>query len=432
MEGKKCREIFKTPIEECYHTGLISIRAFNCCRYNDIDTIGDLACYHRKKGLSSIRNCGEKVLKELECLLDGIDIANVDLILKHHVQYELVPKEIKLFIENKPRKPYCESPDALYCFYCVNQNELATRFCGLKSNDEQRYYYQTLLEICSELKNAKLTVSYDYELFVVAKAILRFCNDQYSFEAVEVDSSEKLRTEAVLADFTAKVSRLSIRAKKIQVEKIPTYLQAASLFQLTKKQLKAFLFQGRYMEKTNEELFAFINGLKEILLRYDSLDDYEIIKQDVNNRFHYLSEEQVAFVVDFRIKYGYYPMFYILKCLLSVTQNRPEIIFAMSTGMLDGRCRSLEEIGEHFDLTKERIRQLLIKTSHKIFEDEEWEKYPFTKVHEITRDDEPYLNVINNEKVDISFETFAQICFRGFQYKIVKEKGLVKKVYLPK
>lgn len=431
MEGMKSKEFFKTPIEECYRMGLISIRAYNCCFYNDINTIGDLANYHYKKGLLNIRNCGQMVLKELEGLLDGIDIATVDLALKHQEQYESVPKEIKMFVENKPRQPYCESPEALYCFYCVNQNVLAERFCGLKSNDERRYYYQTLSQICSEIKNAKLTMSHDYELFVIAKTVLWFCNDQYSFEVVEANSSEKLRAKAITADFTDKISMLSTRTKKIQEEKIPTYLQAVSLFQLTRKQLESFLFPGRNMKKTSDEISTFIDGLKEVLLRYDSLDDYEIIKQDVCDRFSYLSEDQVAFVVDFKIKYGHYPMFYILWHLLSVTKDRSEIIFAMSTGMLDGCCKSLEEIGGHFDLTRERIRQLLIKTSHRLFKDEEWEKYHFTRVREITRDDETYLNVVNKEMVDISFENFAQICFRGFHFIIVREKGEIKRVYMP-
>lgn len=423
MEGNYYRELFKTPIEEYYRKGHISIRAFNCCHYNDIDTIGDLAFYHCKKGLSSIRNCGKKVFKELESLLEGIDLANVDLVLKHQEQYESVPKEIKSFIENKPRQPYCESPEALYCFYCVNQNGLATRFCGLKSNDEQRYYYQTLLEICSELKNAKLTVSYDYELFVIAKTILWFCNNQFSSEIERTNPSAKLRKETLKADFAARISRLSMRAKKIQEDKIPTFLQAALLFQLTRKQLEKGLSHNNYKSKKNEEIIAFIEGLKEFSVQLESLDDHELSRQIVLKKFPFLTEEQSNFVVDYNAQYGRYPMFYNLWHYLSKSKNREDVVFAMSTGMLDGRCKSLEELGEFFDLTRERIRQILVKTSDRLIRDEEWGKYPFSSVNEITKNDKLYLDIVNNEKVNLSFDSFAQICFRGFHFKIVKEKG---------
>ena len=429
MEGNYYRELFKTPIEEYYRKGKISIRAFNCCHYNDIDTIGDLAFYHSKKGLLSIRNCGKKVLKELEDLLEGIDLANVDLILKHQEQYEFVPKEIKSFIENKPRQPYCESPAALYCFYCVNQKELAKRFCGLKSNDEQQYYYQTLLEICSELKNAKLTISYDFELFVIAKAILRFCNNQFSSEVERTSPSSKLRKETLIADFAARASKLSIRAKKIQEDKIPTYLQAALLFQLTRKQLEKGLSHNNYKSKKNEEIIGFIEGLKEFSIQLESLDDRELNKQIVLKKFPFLSEEQSVFVFDYDTQYGHYPMFYILRHYLTMSKDKGDVVFAMSTGMLDGRCKTLEELGEYFDLTRERIRQILVKTSNRLFRDEEWGKYSFSIVNEITRDDKLFLDIVNNEKVRLSFDSFAQICFRGFHYKIVKEKG---RVYLRK
>ena len=425
MEGKEYREILNTPIEKYYRMDLISVRAFNCCHYNDIDTIGDLALYHCKKGLLSIRNCGKKVLKELESLLKGIDLANVDLVLKHQEQYESVPKEIKSFIENKPRQPYCESPEALYCFYCVNQNGLATRFCGLKSNDEQRYYYQTLLEICSELKNAKLTGSYDYELFVIAKAILWFCNNQFSSEVEKTSPSAKLRKETLKADFTAKASRLSIRAKKIQEDKLPTYLQAALLFQLTRKQIEKVFSHNCYKSKKNEEIIAFIEGLKEFSLQLESLDDHELSRQIVLKKFSFLTEEQSDFVVDYKIQYNHYPMFYILKHYLLISKHREDVIFAMSTGLLDGRCKTLEEIGDYFDLTRERIRQILVKASKKLFDDKEWKKYPFMGVDQITRDDELFLDVVNKERIDVSFESFAQICFRGLYFKIVKEKGTV-------
>ena len=136
-----------------------------------------------------------------------------------------------------------------------------------------------------------------------------------------------------------------------------------------------------------------------------------------------MTEEQRAFVADYYMVYEHYPMFYNLWRYLSVSKDRSDIIFAMSTGMLDGHCKTLEEIGEYFDLTRERIRQILVKTSKKLFEDKDWGKYPFMCLDRITRDNELFLDVVNKERVDLSFESFAQICFRGLHFKIVNEKG---------
>lgn len=433
IEGKSIKEILNTPVEKYYSMGLISTRAFNCCQYNDINTIADLALYHRNKGLLCLRNCGKIILKELEYLLDGIDLDKVGLALEHSVKYEHVPKEIKAIIENKLQSPYSNSktPEDLYCFFCVDQNDLANKFHSLKCLEEKRCHYQILSDICSEMKNANLTVSFDYELFVIAKAILWFCNDQTMIEIIEMEPSVQLRMDILNAVFANKASMLSTRAKKIQKERIPSYLKVISLFQMTKKQLEEFLTPGRHAIKTTEELFAFVDALKENLMRFENLDDYYISKQYALLRFPYLSEEHVDFVVNFNAQYGHYPMFYLLRQSMSMPKEREDVIFVMSTGLLDKQCKTLEEIGEQFDLTRERIRQILMAVSHKLFEVKEWEKYPFANEHEITQEDESFLNVVNNEKVDMTFETFAQICSRGFHFKIAKEKGVIKKVYKP-
>lgn len=433
IEGKSIKEILNIPVEKFYLMGLMSTRAFNCCQYNDINTVADLALYHRNKGLLSLRNCGKIILKELECLLDGIELDKVGLALEHSVQYEHVPKEIKTIIENTLQSPYSnsKSPEDLYCFFCIDQNELAKKFHGLKCLEEKRCHYQILSDICSEMKNADLTASFDYELFVIAKAILWFSDDQLMIEIKETEPSVKYRIDFLDAIFANKASALSTRAKKIQKEKIPSYLQAISLFRMTKKQLEASLTPGRHALKTNEEIFAFIDALKEDLMRFENLDDYDLSKQYAFLRFPYLPEEHADFVVNFNAQYGHYPMFYLLRQSLSMPKEREDVIFVMSTGLLDKQCKTLEEIGEQFNLTRERIRQILMAVSHKLFEDKEWEKYPFANEHEITQENVSFLNVVNNEKVDMSFETFAQICSRGFHFKIAKEKGVIKKVYKP-
>jgi len=59
-----------------------------------------------------------------------------------------------------------------------------------------------------------------------------------------------------------------------------------------------------------------------------------------------------------------------------------------------------------------------------LFEDMNWSYYQFDSTLVIAEVDDLYLNVVDQEKVNISFESFAQVCIEGFPLKAIKENDM--------
>lgn len=85
---------------------------------------------------------------------------------------------------------------------------------------------------------------------------------------------------------------------------------------------------------------------------------------------------------------------------------------------------NMAEIGEKIECTRERVRQLMEKASKDLFEDMNWSYYQFDSTLVIAEVDDLYLNVVDQEKVNISFESFAQVCIEGFPVKAIKENDM--------
>jgi hypothetical protein len=64
------------------------------------------------------------------------------------------------------------------------------------------------------------------------------------------------------------------------------------------------------------------------------------------------------------------------------------------------------------------------KASKDLFEDMNWSYYQFDSTLVIAEVDDLYLNVVDHEKVNISFESFARVCIEGFPLKAIKENDM--------
>ncbi len=52
--------------------------------------------------------------------------------------------------------------------------------------------------------------------------------------------------------------------------------------------------------------------------------------------------------------------------ILSTLSEREEMVLRMRFGLLDGRTRTLEEVGKEFNVTRERIRQIEAKALRRL------------------------------------------------------------------
>lgn len=441
MEGKDIRAILRKPIEWYYDMWVISKRAFLVCMANEIYTVGDLFRAHHDNVLPKLRNCGKKTIKELEEVLAQLGPIGqtyaLQLINKQDKYEDLseAPKRIIVSAYNKPLFNFSmdcidlfyatfNDPRSFYSFFCLDQKNLAERFNNLDNGELKHYCYQLLSEIRASFCKEQLSDTFTYELVVIARAVLWFCDDCFAEELEASDADLKTKRKILLADFAENVEKLSKQTKRIQRWFIPTYLKAVTMFLLTEEQVAELLPQIWLHRAPHGEIFRFLADLNDVLFQYENLDGNEVSRTIIANRYPNLTEEQVGFVTDFHNQYRHYPMFFLLRERLAKSEDRLDRIFAMATGICDGHPMNLAEIGKKMECTRERVRQLMEKAPKNLFRDKEWLYYQFDSTLVIAEINDVYLNVVDHEKVNIPFESFAQVCIEGFPLKAIKENDM--------
>lgn len=102
------------------------------------------------------------------------------------------------------------------------------------------------------------------------------------------------------------------------------------------------------------------------------------------------------------------------------TTDKFEWTFAKATGIYDGKPKTLEEIGKEMGYSKPTVRSYYVRAPRRLFRDNGWLYYKFLTDLVIPDVDELYKSVVENEKVNIPFESFAKICTDGFGLKLAK------------
>ena len=437
MEGKDIKAILRKPIEWYYDMWVISKRAFLVCMANEIYTVGDLLRAHHDNVLPKLRNCGKKTIKELEEVLAQLGPIGqtyaLQLINKQDKYEDLseAPKHIIVSAYNKPLFNFSmdcidlfyatfNDPRLFYSFFCLDQKNLAERFNNLDNEELKHYCYKLLSEIHASFCKEQLADTFTYELVVIARTILWFCDDRFAEELEVSDADLKTKRKILLADFAENVDKLSKQTRRIQRWFIPTYLKAVTMFLLTEEQVAELLPQIWLHRAPHGEIFRFLAELNDVLFQYENLDGNEVSRTIIANRYPNLTEEQVGFVTDFYNQYRHYPMFFLLRERLAKSEDRLDRIFAMATGICDEHPMNLAEIGKEMECTRERVRQLMEKAPKNLFRDKEWLYYQFDSTLVIAEVDDLYLDVVDHEKVNIPFESFAQVCIEGFPLKAMK------------
>lgn len=437
-DKKDIRAILRTPIERYYELGMISARAFNICKAADIGTVGDLIQWHYEDGLRKLRNCGPYTIKEFEGVIRLVNYKHAIQLLEKLDRYEDLPKSLKDIIVAQYKRTLLDfSLDcirrfydtfgdckAFYSFFFRGLNELDVRFNNLGGLELKHYCYQLLSEIHSSLRKAELDDTYTYELAVMARAVLWFCDDDFAAELEAKDPDLRVRRKALLEDFSERADQLINAAASVRRYLIPSYSRAVSMMQLSEGEVRNKLLEIRAWGPTYRTIFLFLAELKETLYWYESIDGDELGNTVVANKYRYLTEEQVGFVAGFYKQYGYYPMFFLLRERLATTKERVERIFAMATGLCDGCPKNLAEIGKEMECSRERVRQLMVLAPKDLFKDKGWTHYQLGNTLVVSEVDDLFLDVVDREKVDIPFESFALVCTEGFPMKTVKVNDL--------
>lgn len=396
--GKDIRAILRTPIQRYYDAGMISSRAYLVCVGCEMYTVGELLRVYHDGDLPKLRNCGRKTIEELEKIVAPINKRHVIQLVNKLDLYEDLPEDLKYIFETNFRRPLMDfsldgikwfyatfnGPRSFYGFFCLNQKNLADRFNQLENWELKHYCYQLLSVIHAEIRKKNLDGTLTYELVVIARNVLWFCDERFAEELEAVDKDLNIRRKALLDDFDIRTGLLPRDVKRHQRLLIPNYSKAAGMLLLSEEEVRGLLQEIRPWGMTYRELFHLLDGLNVVLFDYENLDKKEILKDFIAKKYHYLTEEQIDFVAEFVEQYGYYPMFFLLRERLAHSK-------------------------EHLETAPRDL-----------FKDKDWRDYHFDSILVTSEIDDLYLNVVERETVNISFDVFAQVCTRGFPLKMAK------------
>lgn len=175
-------------------------------------------------------------------------------------------------------------------------------------------------------------------------------------------------------------------------------------------------------KKTFDDLNPFITNLYTYISSLFTEDSREAEIILLGNTYPFLSENELEFVVDYKVKTSHLPMFYILYHYLIKSSSRSERIFCRYYG-LKGEPEDLRDISVSLDVSFERCRQLLAQ--NKIEESSlcssvNWNSYDFFD-NTLFYNNYDYKSILDNEGLEhLSLFAFAGLCSLVKNVKVCK------------
>lgn len=179
--------------------------------------------------------------------------------------------------------------------------------------------------------------------------------------------------------------------------------------------------------KTAVEIQQMIFSLRKCIESQKSLQEniaIDVFKSLPSDMFLTLTEQDRAFVADFKTKHGHFPMFFLLKDYFTHSKSKSDKMFSELCGFPNGQFVSINDLSEHWgysiQATKQKISYVvehLSKTLRLIMDMPDWGSYEVLK--------HPYL-------INYDFqETARQECLTNTfcVYMLLKLRGKIVYFY---
>lgn len=447
-----------TTIQELLEINAISVRSYNICKNDDIAlfTAQDILDYVKAgNDFLKIRNCGIKTAKELMRIANDIDQQKQTLSVLTNInidsineQFELTENGIKsIFIDeynsfvNDPStesdiieafKTCFPQPSFLYYHFANNVEHFYNDSGSLIGLEPRlRYFFRKKIIQCfSQLSkrilpfinesNSRLKYFVAHSLVLKHESETINLNDYYKYELSE-DAHSFLESE-----LHNLIENTSVCTKKIQKAYMKSIYDLFPILNLTEEQ---FINRVEGKQKTCTEFYEnVLLPFRQIFISVlnGATDENSDIYFKIRSKFPMLNEETVTFVQNFYNEHEFFPMFYILLYILVHSKHKYYQIFNMRYGLIDNKLMSLDAIASSFNLTKQRIEQILAKPLVKqldIIKSDEWAQYVHLGNIFICSQSDYFHNIVESEQIDISFTAFATIYSNIFPYEYNDDFG---------
>lgn len=421
-----------TTVEELHVNGLISVRTYNSLRYSGLNTLEDLLDFEASPlDLLKLRNFGRKSYTEIEPLLREVR-------QERKPQKTETPNEVFSKVDYTIGEMLKESYETLF----VEKNDV-TKYFGacypsvaelhskVISNEKNFLEIHGEFSMAENIEIRKMFACYLEESIRKMQDVQSTDNDTYAkYKETLTDLKPKLeefsykeKAENFLTigvrDFLQEVyvqmseKLLSVRCRHFVEHSAANFEVLAALFDAPLLEYKN-LCPGKNMMKTLTELFGFNQQFKMQFDRYWQMTDDELQMAILKRDYPYLNSIERRFVCKYQQEFGSFPLFFLLYNYMRLSEVRSNKIFSLMYGIFDGKVRTLSELSELMNLTRERIRQIIANKLEvhetNLIQNDGWKNYeelfalPF-----ITQESVEYHALKDREHLSLDFHVFARL-----------------------
>ncbi len=426
-----------TTIEELFEKGVISRRTLNCLSHEGYSTLIDVTSHiDDPTELLRIRNFGRKSFTEMNSVILKLKESFNEFQLK---EIPSAKKKIYDCIEDSFNTVFaaddklCIRIKTLYdSFLELHTSIMADLNCALKIETDftleenismRKLYLNFIFGANSNLEKEGQTDTHVYRTYKRLETELNLKISEFSlFEKAHYFMRIELHKYIEETYKNTLQKKLSVRAMNFAKKHLPSFEDIILYFD---KPLSSYsqLCPGKSMKKTLAEIYRFNQFFEKIYLNLCDITDEELIDLKIKSKYPFLISRQRNFVKQFITEFKYAPLFYIIHEYLRISDDRNDKIFSLKYGLFDNKKRDVTEIASIYNLSQERVRQILKRSIQRNLSSFQEDIQNYNKIFQlpfIYDETLEYKELILAEHLSFSFDIFAAILTQLADYNLIE------------
>lgn len=431
-------------IERLLILGKIGKKTYKICRSVGLHKLSSIYEYSKMHDFSEIDGCGDSSKKSLLalCYMYEKQLASKeeDIIESTPPVLEIPsPKQKQPTIKHKKRLALSgdTSVDELLEWERISVRAYnCCKNAGLLILAQIIAYGQTPFTFYQLKNSGKKTVK---ELEGLCQEFKHTAQNEGDIEAEEqADNTAILELSPIASSFFESEFKrlrkaLSVRGQHLCETIWVSYKDLIPYFDYTPQDFSK-IFKGK--KKSSGELYSLLYEFKAIYSENKDKSDQEFRDIERENLFPFLMDRELEYISAFHSQYGRYPMLYILKSYFAVSSERVDSLYAYKFGILSGEHRTREEVANVYQLTAERVRQLIqnykLNSSMAFTALEDWEYYSDNAPTVLTKQSSFYNETAQAENITEGYDAFVGLLGTIIRYRKIRrnnEKIFIKAEY---
>lgn len=183
-----------------------------------------------------------------------------------------------------------------------------------------------------------------------------------------------------------------------------------------------------YISKHLDAFYNFVQIFREKFYEYSQMDEHQILLPTLKYDYPFMTYEQLLLMTRHVETYGFKPMFLILYQYMILSKDNKNMMYCKRYGLVDGKKHLLKELAQEYQLTSERVRQIVLGNLevHKadLMSDEDWRKEDVLDLPYLTEDMPAFKRCKEREGLNLSFDIFARLLEIAGRYTVALVNGV--------